>query len=155
MSRHVAPRHISVSCRVMSRHFTSRRIMSHYVALCLNISAISHAVEFILVVLRSGSHVMSRHAMSHQCVMLGYVTSFHVTSHHVTLCRIMSQYLSHLTCSRVRSCCVEIRITRHVTSCRVTSHYVTSFHNISRHVMSCPVLSCRVTLCYVMSRHVM
>ena len=69
------------------------------------------------------------------------------------------QYLSHLTCSRVHSCCFEIRITRHVTSCHVMSRYVTPCHVMSRHVMPCHVTSChvmsrRVTSCHVMSRHV-
>ena len=77
---------------------------------------------------------------------------------------VFRQYLSHLTCSRVHSCCVEIRIARHVTSCcvtsrhvascRVMSHYVTSFHVMSRHVTSCHVMSRHVTSCHVMSRHV-
>ena len=79
---------------------------------------------------------------------------------------VFRQYLSHLTCSRVHSCCAEIRIARHVTSCcvtschvascRVMSHYVTSFHVMSRHVTSCNVMSHHVTSChvmYLMSRH--
>ena len=77
---------------------------------------------------------------------------------------VFRQYLSHLTCSRVHSCCVEIRISRHVTSCcvtsrhvascRVMSHYVTSCHVMSRNVTSCHVMSRHVTSCHVMSRHV-
>ena len=77
------------------------------------------------------------------------------------------QYLSHLTCSRVHSCCVEIRITRHVTSCcltsrRVMSRYVALCHIMSRNVTSCHVTACHVmylmsrhgTSCHVISRHV-
>ena len=73
------------------------------------------------------------------------------------------QYLSHLACSRVHPCCVEIRIARHVKSCcvtsrRVMSHYVTLCHIMSRHVTSCHVTSCHVMsschVMYLMSRHV-
>ena len=72
---------------------------------------------------------------------------------------VFRQYLSHLTCSRVHSCCVEIRIARHVTSCCVTSRRVALCHVISRHVTSCPVMprhfmSRHVTPCHVMPRHV-
>ena len=62
---------------------------------------------------------------------------------------VFRQYLSHLTCSRVHSCCVEIRIARHVTSCCVTSRRV-----MSRHVALCRIMSRHVTSCHVMSRHV-
>ena len=84
------------------------------------------------------------------------------------------QYLSHFTCSRVHSCCVEIRIARHVAlrriaSCRVMSRYVALCHVMSRHVMSRHVTSCHVimprdvphvtswhvTSCHITSRHVM
>ena len=41
------------------------------------------------------------------------------------------QYFSYLTCGKVHSCCVEIRITR-----PVTSRHVASCHVISRHVVS-------------------
>ena len=64
-------------------------------------------------------------------------------------------------CSRVHSCCVEIRITRHVTSCRVMSRYValctscTSCHVMPRHVTSRHVISRNVTSCHVTSCHVM
>ena len=76
---------------------------------------------------------------------------------------VFRQYLSHLTCSRVHSCCAEIRIARHVTSCcvtsrRVMSHYATSFHVMSRHVTSCHVMSrhvtSHVTSCHIMPRDV-
>ena len=72
---------------------------------------------------------------------------------------VFRQYLSHLTCSRVHSCCVEIRIPRHVTSCCVTSRRVMSRHValcriMSRHFTSCHVMSRHVTSCHVMSRHV-
>ena len=72
---------------------------------------------------------------------------------------VFRQYLSHLTCSRVHSCCVEIRIARHVTSCCVTSRLVMSRHValcriMSRHFTSCHVMSRHVTSCHVMSRHV-
>ena len=128
--------------------------------------------------------------------MSHYVTSFHVMSCHDKICIldtfgfnrcrcriyesavksfrpkkvliVFRQYLSHLTCSRVHSCCVEIRIARHVTSCcvtsrRVMSRYVALCHVISRHVMSRHVTSCHimprdvphVTSWHVMSRHVM
>ena len=144
MSRHVAPRHISVSCRVMSRHFTSRRIMSHYVALCLNISAISHAVEFILVVLRSGSHVMSRHVapchISVSCwVMSRHFTSRRIMSHYVALCLNISA-ISHA----VEFILVVLRsgshvMSRHVASHRIMSRLFTTFHVMSRHVLYCHV----------------
>ena len=62
---------------------------------------------------------------------------------------VFRQYLSHLTCSRVHSCCVEIRIARHVTSCCVTSRRV-----MSRHVALCRIMSRHFTSCHVMSRHV-
>ena len=62
---------------------------------------------------------------------------------------VFRQYLSHLTCSRVHSCCVEIRIVRHVTSCCVTSRRV-----MSRHVALCRIMSRHFTSCHVMSRHV-
>ena len=90
---------------------------------------------------------------------------------------VVRQYLSHLTCSRVHSFCVEIRIARHVTSCCVMSRrvasrhvtschvmprhvpHVTSWHVMSRHVISRNVTSCHVTShlapsCHVMSYHV-
>ena len=67
---------------------------------------------------------------------------------------VFRQYLSHLTCSRVHSCCVEIRITRHVTSCCVTSRPVMSRYVALCHVMSCHVMSRHVTSCHVMTRHV-
>ena len=62
---------------------------------------------------------------------------------------VFRQYLSHLTCSRVHSCCIEIRIARHVTSCCVTSRRV-----MSRYVAFCYVMSRHVTSCHVMSHHV-
>ena len=79
---------------------------------------------------------------------------------------VFRQYLSHLTCSRVHFCCVEIRIRmschvilHSVASCRVMSHYVTSCHVMPRdvlhvtswHVMSRHVISRNVTSCHVMS----
>ena len=90
---------------------------------------------------------------------------------------VFRQYLSHLTCSRVHSCCVKIRIARHVTSCCVTSRHVALCRIMSRHFTSCHVTSCHVmprdvphvtswhvmsshvisrnvTSCHVMSRHV-
>ena len=67
---------------------------------------------------------------------------------------VFRQYLSHLTCSRVHSFCVEIRIARHVTSCCVTSRRVMSRYVALCHVMSRHVMSRHVTSCHVMSRHV-
>ena len=68
---------------------------------------------------------------------------------------IVFRYLSHLTYSRVHSCCVEIRIARHswnvaCASCRVISHchVFTSRCHFMLTSWKCQSMSCH--LCYVM-----